>query len=283
TMGARLVEGRAFKPSDGADAPAVLIVNESFARRYLAPGRRVGRELRIFAGNIGPLGGNLKYDREAGHREHGARFEVIGVVADVRNAPLRQPVEPAIFFSTRQFPFGELKLAVQADHPAIAVEAVRAAVHEVSPNTPVGEAKTWGERFAEQTGEPRLLMSTLVFFGFLASLLAAIGVYGIFSWSVAMRTRELAIRLALGAEPLNVGRLVVGQTAALVAVGVLVGVVLVQVAGATIARVLFEVSPHAAAPTLGAMLVLAAAAIFASLAPARRAMRVDPVVGLRAE
>jgi ABC-type lipoprotein release transport system permease subunit len=216
-------------------------------------------------------------------RHQGTLAEVVGVVADVRNAPLGQPVEPAIYFTTRQFPFAELQIAVRAVSPAVAYEALRAGVHEVAPNIPIGEAKTWGERFAEHSGEPRLLMSTLIFFGFLASLLAAIGVYGIFSWSVALRTRELAIRLTLGAQPVSVGRLVVGQTAALVAVGLFVGLLFVRVADAVLARVLYRVSPHDVESATVASLVLLAAALFACLAPARRAMRLDPVIGLRAE
>ena len=280
-MGARLAQGRSFRAADGPNQPGVVVVNESFASRYLAVGGQLGRQLRIFAQGVGPLGFNLKSDRETRHQ--GVLFEVVGVVADVRNAPLGQPVEPAIYFSTRQFPFAELNIAVRAADPRLGLEALRAAVAEVAPDVPIGEAKTWGERFAGETGEPRLLMSTLVFFGFLASLLAAIGVYGIFSWSVALRTRELAIRLTLGAQPVSVGRLVVGQTAALVAVGLFVGLVLVRFADATLSRVLYQVSPNDLESTALASLVLLAAALFACLAPARRAMRLDPVIGLRAE
>jgi hypothetical protein len=275
------MQGRAFAPSDGPDMPGVVIVNETFARRHLSPGSQVGRSLRIFARGIGPLGSNLVATAESRHQ--GVPFEVIGVVVDVRNAPLGQPVEPAIYFTTRQFPFSELFVAVRAVDPATALAAVRAALHEVAPTVPIGEAKTWGERFDAQTAEPRLLMSTLMFFGFLASLLAAIGVYGLFSWSVALRTRELAIRLTLGALPLSVGRLVVGQTAALVAVGLLAGLVLVRVAETTLARVLYQVSPHDLAATAAASAVLVAAALLACLAPTRRAMRLDPVAGLRVE
>jgi len=207
----------------------------------------------------------------------------VGVLADVRNAPLGQPVEPAIYFTTRQFPFGEMQVAVRATDPATALAALRSAVHDVAPTIPVGDAKTWGERLAEETAEPRLLMSTLVFFGFLASLLAAIGVYGIFSWSVALRTRELAIRLTLGALPVSVGRLVVGQTAALVAVGLLGGLLVVRITEATVSRVLYEVSPHDLVASLAASAVLLGAAFLACVAPTLRAMRLDPVEGLRAE
>jgi predicted permease len=282
-MGARLAQGRLFTPHDGADSPGVVIVNESFARRHLARGGVLGRRLRLHVSGIGPLGRNLKSNRQSRDDHTPDVFEVVGVVADVRNAPLGQPVEPAIYFSTRQFPFAEVYVAVHAVDPGTGLAALRDAVREVAPDLPIGKAQTWGERFAAETAEPRLLMSTLMFFGLLASLLAAIGVYGIFSWSVALRTRELAIRLTLGAQPVSVGRLVVGQAAALVAVGLLLGLVLVRVADATLARVLYEVSPHDLGSAALASLVLLAAALFACLAPARRAMRLDPVVGLRAE
>jgi len=283
-MGARLVQGRFFTTADDRDQPGVVVVNETFARRYLAARPVLSQKLRMFVSGIGPLGRNLKDTRRSRDEPHqGDLFAVVGVVADVRNAPLGQPVEPAIYFPARQFPFAEMNVAVRAVSPGIALTALRAAVHEVAPNVPIGDAKTWGERFRAETGEPRLLMSTLIFFGFLASLLAAIGVYGIFSWSVALRTRELAIRLTLGAQPVSVGRLVVGQTAALVAVGLLIGLVLVRIADATLSRVLYQVSPHDLESAGAASLVLLAAALVACLAPARRAMRLDPVIGLRAE
>jgi hypothetical protein len=280
-LDARLERGRFFVLGDGPDKPGVVVVNATFAQRYLATGGDVGRRLRIFSRNVGPLGANLL----ALPREHheGVLFEVVGVVADVRDAPLGQPIEPAIYFSAAQDPFAEQQVAVRAISPAVAYDALRAALHEVAPTVPMGEAKTWGERFAGETGEPRLLMSTLIFFGFLASLLAAIGIYGIFSWSVALRTRELAIRLTLGAQPVSVGRLVVGQTLVLVTVGLFVGLLFVRVADAMLARVLYGVSPHDLESAAAASLVLLAAALFACLAPARRAMRLDPVVGLRAE
>jgi len=116
------------------------------------------------------------------------RYEVVGVVRDLRNAPLGQSVEPAIYLTTRQFPFRELTLAVRASDRSVAVAAVRAALKDVAPSVPMAAAQSWGERFAALTAEPRLLMTLLVFFGVLAALLAALGVYGLLSWSVALRS-----------------------------------------------------------------------------------------------
>src|SRR4030095_2919585 len=128
-------------------------------------------------------------------------FEVVGVVKDVRNTPLGQAVEPAIYFGAQQFPFRELFVTVRATTVPAAVTAVRAALAATAPTVPMGVVRTWGERMAARTAEPRLLMMLLLFFGATAALLAGLGVYGLFSWSVAQRTRELAIRLTLGARP----------------------------------------------------------------------------------
>jgi predicted permease len=285
-MGARVVAGRAFGPADGPCAPPVVIVNETFARRFLPEGA-VGERIWFQGTNVGPLGSylpNLRVRIALGrHSEsHYPTSEVVGVVADVRNAPIGQESEPAVYFTTRQFPFGEVYVAVRArgeGQPAL--DALRAAVREVSPSTPVGDVRTWGERFAEHTAEQRLLMATLTAFGALAALLAAIGVYGLVSWSVALRTRELAIRLALGARPVSVARLVVRQSLSLVGLGVALGFGLVRLAESALVRVLYEVSPNDLSSTAAAGSVLAVAALAACLPPARRAMRVDPVDRLR--
>ena len=126
-------------------------------------------------------------------------------------------------------------------------------------------------------------MTILVFFGALAGLLAALGVYGLFSWSVALRTRELAIRLTLGAKPATVGGLVVRQSATLVVAGLAIGLVVIRAAEGALSRVLYEVSPGDLSSTVTASGVLLVAALIACIPPALRAMRVDPVVGLRAE
>jgi putative ABC transport system permease protein len=201
----------------------------------------------------------------------------------VRNVPLGQTVEPALYFSTRQYPFREQFLAVRAADPGTALAAIRTGLKNAAPNVPMATVQTWGVRFARRTAEPRLLMTILVFFGALAGLLAALGVYGLFSWSVALRTRELAIRLTLGARPAAVGGLVVRQSALLVVLGLVVGIVVIRAAQGALTRVLYEVSPSDIGSTVTASAVLLAAALIACVPPALRAMRVDPVEGLRAE
>ena len=281
-MGATLAAGRTFTAFDHKDAAGVVIVNESFARRYLT-GNPVGQVLRNWATNIGPLGTNMKAPPPGQPAHDGMPFEIVGVIRDINNVPLGQSVEPAIYFSTRQFPFSEVFIAVRAADASIAQSAIRNALRKVVPNVPMSATQSWGEKFAAKTAEARLLMTILLFFGGLAALLAALGVYGLFSWSVALRTRELAIRLTLGARPSQVGAIVMGQSAVLVIAGLAVGLVIVRLAESALTRVVYGVATTDAIALITASTLLLVAAIVACVPAAVRAMRVDPVEGLRAE
>jgi putative ABC transport system permease protein len=283
TMGASLLEGRLFTARDTPDSEAVVIVNETLARRYFPGQSAVGHEILSSPPQIGPLGRNLTWRVTAdGHRVQ-PRSRVIGVVADIQNVALGLPVEPAVYATTRQFPFSSVTIAISARDAATAVQAMRNALEAVSPNTPLGTVETWQDRFNSRTAEPRLLMTTLTAFGALAAFLAALGVYGLLSWSVALHQRELAIRLTLGARPLSVAATVVRHSAALVGVGLLSGLALVQAARGALATVLFGITPNDTRSIAVAAALLLVAALVASLPPAWRAMRVDPVEGLRAE
>jgi predicted permease len=282
-MGATLVRGRAFTAFDNKDSAGAVIVNESFVRRYLSDGDPVGKGIRTWATGIGPLGTHLKSPPDYRPPPEGISSEIIGVIKDVNDVPLGQEVEPAIYFTTRQFPFSEVFIAVKASDPSIAQTAIRNALRKVVPNVPMSTTQTWGEKFAAKTAEARLLMTILLFFGGLAALLAALGVYGLFSWSVALRTRELAIRLTLGAKPSSVGALVIGQSAVLVVAGLAVGLVIVKLAESALTRVVYGVTTTDAMALATASALLLIAAIIACVPPAIRAMRVDPVEGLRAE
>jgi putative ABC transport system permease protein len=287
SIGATLVAGRTFTNFDGVSSAAVVMVNETFANRFFPEGA-VGRVITTRVTGIGPLGLNLARVRLAPQGQQALHlpptpFEVIGVIKDIRNVPLGQTVEPAIFFSTRQFPFRDQFLAVKATDTAAATAAIRNALRLSAPGVPMAPVQTWGERFARRTAEPRLLMIILVFFGGLAGLLAALGVYGLFSWSVALRTRELAIRLTLGARPAAVGGLVIRQSAVLIVAGLAIGLVLIRVAEGALARVLFGVTASDPVSLMTAAAILVIAALVACIPPALRAMRVDPVAGLRAE
>jgi putative ABC transport system permease protein len=282
-MGATLRDGRFFTARDVVGSEPVVILNETFAKRYFPGQSPVGKEMLSWSSRIGPLGRNLTWLVGADEHLVQPRLRIVGVVADVQNVALGLPAEPALYFPTRQFPFSAVTLAIAARDTSTAIAAVRTALKSVSPNTPLGTVETWGDRFRTRTAEPRLLMTTLTAFGSLAAFLAALGVYGLFSWSVALRRRELAIRLTLGARPISVGAAVVRHSVILVVAGLAGGWLLMQTAQGALTRVLFGVTPNDAASTLTAAAFLFIAALVASLPPAWRAMRVDPVEGLRAE
>jgi predicted permease len=287
SMQAHLVLGRAFSPFDTYTAAPVVVVNETFVSRHRDSGRPIlGRRLLTNIIAIGPLARNLMVafpPRGSSVPPAPVAFEIVGVVKDVRNVPLGQAVEPAVYFSASQFPFRELFLTVRASDSGAAVRAVRRALTTVTPGTAMGKAQTWGERMAAHTAEQRLLMTLLVVFGAAAGLLAALGVYGLFSWSVALRTRELAIRLTLGEKPVGVGIRVIRQSLVLIATGLVAGLAIIRLAESALRRVLFEMSPRDPASLAAACALLVVVALVACVPPALRALHVDPVDGLRAE
>ena len=284
SMRATIVAGRSFSQFDTADAMPVVVVNEAFVQRYLDGRPALGRGITAAIRNFATLGFNLMSPPGPLNAPPKPRtFEVIGVVRDVRNTPLGTPTEPAIYFGLQQFPFYQMLFTIRAADMPTAVSAMRAALAARAPNVPLGPIRTWRERMSARTTEPRLLMMLLMFFGATAAFLAALGVYGLFSWSVAQRTRELAIRLTLGAQPMSVGASVVRQSLALVAIGLAVGFVIVRLSETALKRVLFELSPHDPGSLAAAGVLLLVIALAACVPPAVRALRVDPVEGLRAE
>jgi ABC-type antimicrobial peptide transport system permease subunit len=282
SMKAPLVAGRTFTAFDTDTSVPVVIVSEALVNRHRdIAGSIIGRRLMINAASVGPRARNLMVPLTPNPSP--VSFEIIGVVKDIRNVPLGQAVEPTVYFSARQFPYREMFLTVRAANTATAVQAIRRALNAVSPVTPLGQVQTWGERMAAHTAEQRLLMTLLVVFGAAAGLLAALGVYGLFSWSVALRMRELAIRLTLGEKPVGVGMRVIRQSLLLIGAGLVAGLAMIWLAENALRRVLFEMSPRDPASLTAACALLVAVALVACVPPALRALRVDPVEGLRAE
>jgi putative ABC transport system permease protein len=274
TMRGTLAAGRVFTSDDRADTEPVVVVNQTFARRVFPGEDPVGRRLISTATYIGPLGRNIKGP---------GPFRIIGVIADIHQAPLGQAAEPVIYHTIRQFPYRPVTLVARGADVASVTTAMRTALRGLDPTLPLSNVRTVDDRFRMRTAAPRLLMYVLVAFAVLTGSLAAIGVYGLLACVVNDRRRELAIRVALGAQPVALARLITTQGLGLALAGIVLGLVAAQLARGLLQAVLFEtqVTDVAAAATTGALLLFAAGV--ACLAPARRAARVAPINGLKGD
>jgi putative ABC transport system permease protein len=274
TVRARLIAGRWFTDRDLAATEPVVVVNQTFANRTFPGEDAIGRRIVSTARNIGPLGQNLL---EAGP------FRIVGIVADIHQAPLDQQDEPVIYHSARQFPFRAMTITARGPDEATVIAAMRAGLRALDPSLPLSNVRTMDARLLERAAAPRLLMFVLVAFALLTGALAAIGVYGLLACLVNERRRELAIRLALGAQPGALARLVTAQGLALASAGVVLGLIVAQLTGGLLRAVLFQTRPSDLTAMAAASGLLLAAAAIACLAPARRAARVAPIEGLRVE
>ena len=274
TMGATMIAGRTFTADDRLDTEPVVVVNQTFARRVFPGEEAIGKRIISTARNIGPLGFN-----SLGR----GPFRIVGVVADIHQAPLAQASEAVIYHTLRQFPYRPMLLTARGTDTASVTAAMRTALRALDPTLPLSSVKTSDERFRARAAAPRLLMFVLMAFAAVTGTLAAVGVYGLLACVVNDRRRELAIRLALGAQPSALARLVTLQGLGLAAGGVIAGLVVAQFSRSLLQAVLFQTRTTDAVSALAAAGLLLAAAAIACLAPARRAARVAPVEGLRSE
>jgi putative ABC transport system permease protein len=265
-IGMRVIAGRDFTPEDRAGSARVALVNEEAARR--------------FWGGKSPLGRTLA----SGPEPDAPRVTVIGVVANARHDGPNQPYKKEMFLPLAQSPSRGLTIVLEParDVPG-AVNALREALRAVDPLVPLAGVRPMNELVAEAIALPRVYALLIGIFAAVALGLASLGVYGVMSYAVAQRQREIGVRLALGAGPGAIRRLVLGEGTRLAVVGVVIGVV-GALAGARLLRsLLFEVSSLDLATFAGAPLLLAGLALLAAYIPARRAMRVDPLVAIREE
>ncbi|HEY9232608.1 MAG TPA: ADOP family duplicated permease, partial [Blastocatellia bacterium] len=270
TLGIRLIRGRVFTPQDRIGAPRVAIINRAAAARYFVGEEAIGQRIKPFI------------DAEYPNAEE--FVEIVGVVDDVKYARLEEPVDPDVYLSSLQPTETASTLIVRssADKSSL-VAAVRREALTLDRNVPVTRVLTMAERSNEVTSRTRFIALLLGAFAGLALLLSAIGIYGVMAYSVVVRRREIGIRMALGARPADVFRLVMREGTLLVIGGLLAGLGAAYAVTRVLASQLYTVSATDPATFAAIALLLAGAALLACYLPARRATKVDPMVALRYE
>jgi putative ABC transport system permease protein len=263
TLGIPLVSGRVFTDRDNEQSPLVVVISQGLARRVWPDGSALGRKLLV------------------------GRFpgfaEVVGVVGDVRNNGLaREPmVEMYTPYSQRPWPAMQFALRAAAADPLALANGVRAAVLAVDRDLPVTRVETMDAALSDSVATERLMTGLLLAFAIVALVMAAAGLYGVIAYTVTQRTQEIGVRVALGAEPRSVVRLVAAEGLRLTAAGMAAGTLAAVVVSRAMRSVLFEVSPADPVTYTAVLLLFAATACAALVVPARRALRVDPITALR--
>jgi predicted permease len=265
-MGIPLLRGRRFAGTDTREAPHVALVSQSLASRYWPNEDPIGRTLQF---------GNMDGDRHP--------FHIVGIVGDVHDRGLDSEVRPTVYAFYAQRPQRDLSFVVRAERdPGALIPAMRAELQRLDPTLPA-EFRTLEQVVSSALDPRRFSLLLLGAFASVALLLAVTGIYGVTAYSVARRTREIGVRVALGARPRAVVAMVVGQGVAMALVGVAIGLAAALALARLLAGALYGVS--ATDPvTFGLVaLTILGATLLASYLPARRAARIDPIVALRAE
>jgi len=269
TMKIRLLEGRTFEQQDeNPDAMQVVMVNQALAKRFWT-GSPIGR--RVNPGFADPK----------------VWFTIVGVVEDTKNAGMDKPAGPELYFQARQvnqFIGSNLNFVVRAANESTTLESsIRNAVRELDPSLPVYNLWSMNELVSKSMVQPRFLALLLATFSGIALFLAAIGIYGVMAYSVAQRTQEIGVRMALGARPLHVLRLVLGQSMVMLLIGTVIGLVGALALTKLMRTLLFEVTATDPLTYVSVIGLLTVVALLACYIPARRAAKVDPLIALRYE
>jgi putative ABC transport system permease protein len=266
-MGISLIRGRLFSQDDTTMTPPVALINEALARRYFPHQNPLGRQL-VFGF---PPNGNVSR-------------EIVGVVADIHNVSLAKEPGPMMYVPFEQEPFWGAEIVVHSTlNPEDVEAAVRAQTHNIDPGLPVTEVETLPEALRSSVAEPRFRTLLLAIFGAIALLLATVGIYGVISYSVSRRTREIGVRIALGAARAHLWRLVIAESAKLALFGLTAGIPAALLLTRFLSILLFAVRPADPPTFIGVAVLLTLVAFAAGCFPARRAMRVDAMTALRCE
>jgi len=267
TLGIPLITGRDFTNSDGPQAPKVAIVNEAMVRRFFPNGEALGRRFVFGSGDVTP------------------DTEIVGVVQDAKNAEIREDKLPYIYLPYDQDPkLGQLTFYVRTfqDPMALAPE-LRKTVQRFDPNLPTPKLTTMESTINDDLFAERLVAQLSLTFGILAAILAALGIYGVLAYTVVQRTREIGIRVALGARPGEVQRLVYREVGPMLAVGLALGLPVAYVLARLVESLLYGIKASDFPVYVTVLIMVTTAAALASFIPATRATKVDPMVALRYE
>src|SRR6204780_3115430 len=268
-----VLRGRLFNDGDDENAPLVAVINQAMAETYWRGEDPLGKRLRLGAGRAG-----------VGQRASKTWITIVGVIADARTESLANASVPQIYLSLYQETPKELAIFLRGDLNASAVpEEVRAMVQSVNPELPVYGAQTLNDAVTASLEQRRFSMDIVAAFAVTALLLAALGIYGVISYIVSERTRDIGIRLALGAQRGKIMTMVLRQGLGLAIAGAALGLVGSVIVSHLMAGLLYGVSPTDLLTFVGVTLVLTGVALAACYIPARRAMRVDPMIALRYE
>ena len=264
-LGIPMIQGRTFAATDKADAPPVAVIDETLAKRFWPDGNVVGRQIKWIRSET-PL-------------------EVVGVVGAIKHAGLADPARETVYFPYTQYPRSpSMSFAVRTSSDPLALAGtVRSRVWALDPNQPVSDIHPMPELVWKSIARQRLNMVLLSIFAAVALVLAVVGIYGIVSYVVVQRNREIGIRMALGASPSNIFRLILGQALVLALIGVGLGLLLSVALTRLMAGLLFGVNATDPLTFITLTLFLMAIIIVASFFPARRAMQVSPVVAIADE
>jgi predicted permease len=264
TFGAPLLLGREFTAQDTPESPKVVIVNQGVARRFFGSESALGKRITL---------------------ENYKDLEIVGIVADAKYRNLKEVAPLTAYIPYSQYEqLGQRTLCVRAAGDARAlVAAIRQEVRNLDPNLPVFNVKTFAEQINDSVSQERLIAMLSSFFGFFALLLAALGLYGVMAYAVTRRTREIGIRLALGAQTAGVRWLVLRETLLLALIGIAIGLPAALASSRLTEGLLFELKPTDPLTITLATLLLLSIAALAGYLPACRATRVDPLIALRHE
>jgi putative ABC transport system permease protein len=269
TMGIPLVSGRVFTQRDSVNAPGTIIINQEFARQYFLGENPIGKRLKP---------GISTTEKEADWRE------IVGVVGDVRNRNLSSELRAGYFVPQAQVPFNQMSIVVRTTgDPKALVTAVQNEVHSMDRELPVFNVKTMEEYISATVAAPRFNATLLVIFASVALVLTIVGLYGVMSYTVAQRTNEIGIRMALGAQRGDVLRLIVSQGFKLVLLGLAIGLAGAFALTRVISSLLFGVTTKDPITFAAVTTLLTVVALLACYIPARRATRLDPLSALRYE